>query len=237
MSKPSLTIFSVASEDYLDEIEVLLKSASINLPDVPFFVELVNCSEKQMKNLKAKHPNVEIQIETRDFASVEDRRIFCAGRRSALFMTLRQQRPDDILLWMDSDTLIRKPPKGLIEFLSSCDVAVRKRDTETRKMLDGQSIDYLQSGIFAIGPNKACQEFMEMFHHLVNRKKYWFADQDALSIACYRFGHKQTLKIGFLPEEYSDFRYNKKSSIWHCKGKTKDDPKNDPFWAEVKKFR
>lgn len=137
----------------------------------------------------------------------------CMRSRAALFynmiLSLRATGISYMVMWIDADSLVRKPIDGLIEHIQDCRVTAKQKGPN----------DYA-SGVMGIGTNAL--GFSVLYKFLVSNDEHWKSDQRNLVKTIQAFEG-----CGFkpLPEIYCDTGFTDDGVIWTAKIKCHDDPK------------
>ncbi|MCP4651982.1 MAG: hypothetical protein GY858_01165 [Candidatus Omnitrophica bacterium] len=184
-----ITLISIADRKYLAYLKVLVRSAKANFPEAEMYCVLVNCKD----SICDEYISTELKG-----AALE---AFCANLRTSVLHKLRQKR-EGILVWMDADTIIRKPCNGLIKHLKSCDVTAREKDKS----------GYF-TGLVGINDTKQATSFLDKWNEKMKGKDNWFADQHTFDDVSNDYDVKT------LPLTYLDFKLNNDSVIWVGKGR------------------
>lgn len=216
----SIKIISLADEDYFEYLCCCVASASLNFSEASFFVVLVNPKENYKERLKSIHNNIEIVIEKKDFSSHQEKKCYCASRRAFLFYDLRS-KTDDILLWIDADSIIRSSCKDLIEHLNSCDITMRPKDNPGK----------FASGVIGVNNSNICYDFVEEYYKRVSKDNSWMSDQNNLN-ETYSF-FKDKINYQPLENKYCDVWLSEDGVIWEAKSKKKKDKK---YLKEMRKY-
>ena len=110
-----ITLMSISDRKYLAYLKVLVRSAKVNFPEAEMYCVLVNCDD-----------TIGDEYITTDLEG-EELEIYCANLRISVLNKLRQERKG-VLIWMDADSIIRKPCNGLVKILETCDVVAREKE-------------------------------------------------------------------------------------------------------------
>lgn len=207
----SITLISLADSAYYKYLKVLVKSAIKNFPQAKLYMVLVNMEDGYADEIKSLGDNIRVEIERVDFSGEHEKRCYCAGRRAFLFKKLREET-DDILLWVDADSIIRKSCDDLIFHLNSCELTMRSK-----------SKGKFASGVIGIDSTDICNKFIEEYYLEVGRHNDWMNDQRSLHQVYLKF--KDDIKFKYLPRLYCEVSLTEKAVIWTAKSHRKDSKK------------
>jgi hypothetical protein len=215
-----ITIISLADPDYFEYLVCFVKSANVNFPSASFYAVLVNPIEGQADELKNSHDNIEVVVETKKFKSIQEKKCYCASRRAKLFYDLRSQT-EDMLIWIDADSIIRGSCDDLIKHLDSCELTMRPKKTP----------DKFASGVIGIGNSEVCVNFIAEYNEKVSKDKSWMSDQNNLNDTYVLF--KDVINFKPLPDKYCDVWLSDDGIIWEAKSKKK---RGKRYVKEMKKY-
>jgi hypothetical protein len=215
-----ITIISLADDVYYQYLKSLVISATINFPQALLFIVLVNMDKKFRDELLSYNSKMKVEIEQVNIPPGYDRACYCASRRAFLFKKLREET-SNILLWVDADSIIRKPCNDLISHLNSCDVTMRPK-------VSGR----FASGIIGINSSDVCNNFINRYYDLVKDDKDWMSDQKNLNRTYLEF--KDTINFVPLANIYCDVWLSRQGVIWTAKSKTK---KSNKYREEMTKYQ
>jgi len=215
----NITLISLADSAYYKYLKVLVKSAIINFPQAKLHIVLVNMGEEHRVAIKSLGENIRVDIETVSFPGEHEKRCYCASRRAFLFKKLREET-DDVLLWIDADSIIRKPCDDLISHLNSCELTMRSK-----------SKGRFASGVIGVDSTDVCNMFIEEYYAEVSRHNDWMNDQRSLHQVYLRF--KDKIKFNYLPRTYCEVSLTEEAVIWTAKSHRKDGKK---YRAEMAKY-
>lgn len=208
-----ITIVTVANEPFLPYIKALVVSAKMNFSSARVFADLVNVKKNVQKQFCKNHPNIET---IRTTVPGVDEKIFCSNRKCNALKEARSRYKDDILLWVDADSVFVKNCNH-IEPIIDKDLAIWLKPTK-KKVLGLQVIESLAS-VFSIGPGPVGDSIINDYVGLTQRGTYWGSDQDYLS---YIYVKYQKNNLGLIPKELLDTKATGKSLIWNLKCKPKE---------------
>lgn len=234
-------IISVCDKNYFGFLEILVKSAVINFPEASIYVELVNMDEKAKSIIEKISPKCEAEIMSVDFKNPNQLKCYCTNRRVDLFAKLRSGC-DDILIWIDADSIIRRSCSELMEIISVHDVSA---------VIRPPPVASLRGGIIAINNteegNKFIKEYVEIMKPLNQWNKArdtvkiqsdpftwecWMANQNCLDTLC-RKKKKPELHFAPLDNLYCDVHLKDEGYIWAAKNRLKTSP---IYLEELKKY-
>lgn len=206
-----ILLFSVADAAYFKYMQGLVKSAAINFPEARMFVELVNMDKESALLLESQHPKIQVRVINKIFDCEHSKKCFCASRRASLFVELFDSTPTP-MMWLDADSLVRRPCKGLVDLMFSCDLSMRQK----RK-------GHFASGTICLGTSDICKQFAIRYEECVNADHSWMSDQNNLN-KVHRIFRK---RINFvpLPHTYCDVWFSEEGAIWAAKARKKTSKK------------
>lgn len=237
-------IISSCDETYFEFLKVMVKSAVVNFPDASIYAELINMTEDHVKTMTDIAPQVESHIKEVKFDTVNQRKCFCTNRRTELFNKLRN-RCDDMLIWIDADSIVRKPCDEFKSIIDKHDVSAVVRPAPHSS---------LRGGIIAINNTKGGNLFLERYVQIMkaenqwqkvgNRPKLesdgftwrvWMANQSVLDYLCRKDKEmKRLMKFGALSNKFCDVHLSERGVIWAAKNKLKTSP---VYLEELKKYK
>ena len=233
----------------------MVNSVKTNLPGVKVHAFLVNMSDKHGKILQSIHPNLEYTIETVKFKFDLQTKCYCTNRRSYLLMNLRE-KTDDILVWLDADSVVVKECPEFLDFVRKCDVSYRpknKSDIPKSLLKKGKKPSGFMAGVIVLGNSDGALEFAKEYDRLLPRlsylkarlnhdgpicqlpgtiKKIWMSNQDLLQTLYKKF--KKKINFVELPQKYLDCSFSPDTAIWSVKTSNR---KNKMFNRLFKKYR
>lgn len=206
-----ITIVTVASPTYLDYAKALICSAEINFPSARIVVGLVNSGKDIKKEFEERNSNCKVILSSVDS---KNERVFSSNQKCITMKKARDTGNNDILLWVDADSIIRRPCNDIYDILNK-DMVVRLKDQ--KKTIFGKNIYDAYSGVFAIGNSKIGKDILDEYAKLTeNNTMYWASDQDYVAYLYYKYKCNNPL-----PSYLLDFKMEAESLIWTLKCKPK----------------
>jgi hypothetical protein len=248
--KRKIRLITLADREYFDYTKALINSAKINFPQAKPHVYLVNLTDEEGKQLQSINPQVEYTIENVGFRNVMQKKCYCTNRRSYILHFLRRST-NDILVWLDADSLIRKSCDELIDICYNCDVALkRKNDYDT----GGKGIPTgFMAGLIIVGVSPMSLQFVQLYDRFLDKllwykipknfqmsdilktpdhiMKIWMANQNVLE-KIYSVTHKRG-RFVLLPQKFLDCDFLDESVIWSLKASTRG---NEKFMCEMRQY-
>lgn len=215
-----IKVITLADAAYFKYVKAFVNSCKINFSNASLHLVLVNMTEVDRSEVESMHPNIEVVIEEVDFADDLEKRCYCTNRRAHLFKYLRD-KTDDMLLWVDADSIFRKDCSFLTEHLNSCELTMRRK----------KRADKFAAGIIGIYSTPICKEFIDYYYDLVEADKGWMSNQVHLRDAYLEF--KDRINFDFLDKRYCDVWLSDDGVIWTAKSKLKNTEK---YVKEMKKY-
>jgi len=250
-----IRIISIADRKYYKYLRTMVNSVNINLPGVKVHAYLVNMSDKEGERLQEIHPNLEYTIEEVKFKFELQKKCYCTNRRSYILHKLREET-DDILVWLDADSLVVKPCPEFLDFVRECDISYRPKNKSDltaghlRRKLKPQGY---MAGVIIVGTSAKALEFTKEYDRLLSRtsytkarlnhngpihqlpkmlKKIWMSNQDLLSTLRKKF--KNDINFVPLPQKYLDCSFSPDTAIWSVKHSNRKDKKFDEIFQKYK---
>ena len=233
-----LTILSVSDATYLPFIRVLFNSIKCNVK-VPykFHLHTINVPDKKLPFFKDTYKNIEFtedKIELDETADPSNafkkskKASYCANIRAKVIQYL-MTRGDQYILYLDADSIVRKDFNLLLDLIKQNDLIIHRRkhiSYETHKVL---------TSVIGINNNKNSLSFLEMWKDfmLADSNLYkWFSDQLYFYETMQK---KEYIKVGHLPIEYVDWKFNDSSYVWNGKSSRKKTHKI--YLKEMEKYK
>lgn len=128
------------------------------------------------------------------------------------------------VLWLDTDTILRKPVDGIWEGVEpgTFKIIYRPKCADETKF---------NTGVIAFGVSPEIIKFVMRWYEIARNPKRLLDEQEGFYKAYQE--HKQSVKMLELPETYNDSKFRGDSVIWHGKGHHR---KNKKYLKEVKKY-
>lgn len=206
----------------------MVHSAAINFPQAKVLCHLINVPQKKQGLLKRLHPNIEMTTEKIDFHLWKPIRkyIYCANKRAELLYNAVDS--GNKLLYLDADSIIRKPCSELMDILGSCDLTVKEK-----KKKGGLKAKYgrFSAGIIGFGNNSIVKEFIKRYAYIVEHDLNSYSDQYNLYKVYREF--KNRINYVPLPERFCDTRLSDDGVIWNGKSNRKATAK---YKKEMEKY-
>jgi SAM-dependent methyltransferase len=209
-----VNIITLADSKYLANMRVLLRSAAVNMPDAIIYAYIVNAD---ITGLEADNKNARIIPVKSDYTG-HALECFCTNARGELLK--KHYNNNDMLIWMDATTIIRKPCHGLVELAEKHDITVRAKAEHGKHW----------AGLICINNTVGGKLFINRYEEIIAADNSWYSNQDALDRCIMELSG---VSLGALPEAYLDFKFND-SIIWTGKGQK---VRTDKRWKkEMKKY-
>lgn len=211
----ALTIISVSDPKYLKCLKVLTASVNQNSPTTKLYYHLINyCDDEAVsKELLSIHPFIEFSFEKKQFQTDEQKRAYCANIRGEIIKDLLA-RGSKLLLYLDSDSIVRKDLSELETLMKSHDILILKR-TEIKD----SRLRFLTSTI-GLNNTDATRHFVQRWAEIINENIYeWWTDQ--ISFANTYDQLSSTINLMSIPQKFVDSQFSIFSPIWTGKGEKK----------------
>jgi lipopolysaccharide biosynthesis glycosyltransferase len=232
-------ILSACDKTYFKFLKVMVKSAMVNFPASTVYVELVNMDKKFKTIIENIDSKCKAEITSVDFKNPNQRKCYCTNRRVELFNKMRK-KCDDVLIWIDADSIIRRSCNELMKITKTHDVSAVVRPKGT-----------LRGGIIAINNTDMGNKFIKKYVKIMkplnqwNKAKdtkkiqsdpftweVWMSNQNCLDYLCRKW-RKTDLRFAALDNLYCDVHLKDEGIIWAAKNRLKTSP---IYLEELKKY-
>lgn len=215
-----MIIITAFDPDYFEYGSALVESVLQNT-EYPVFVYLVNFSEIPAG---FKHDRIRVATHHEEFRDKQHKAEFCANLRAGLMRRLFKQ---DHLLWLDADSIVRKPLPELERLLDEdADTVAYKR--EEQPFCDIEMHQYLISTVGISGTPEAWA-FVCKWHDLTEqlRKESPQATIMEVQIAYNRALRELGKRVRFkcIGKNHTDMDFDPNSEIIEGQGRRKDHSK------------
>ena len=218
----NIKIITLSDHSYFHFLKPMVYSCNLNFKQANMHVVLVNCSESEKEEIENMHDNITVIHEKIEFNSDQEKRGYCTNRRAYLINYLRNNS-EDIVVWVDADSIFRKNCDSLYQHFNSCELTMRGRDHD---------IEDFAAGVIGLGNTPVCYDFSKRYYDMVKTNdRTWAVDQYKLK-ECY-FEFKSKINFISLPYKYCDVWFSDDGVIWSAKSKNKVSKK---YKKEVVKF-
>lgn len=211
-----ITILTVANAPYFQLLEGMVRSAEKNFPRANMMVELVNMGSEYLKIVEQWHSDIIVRSVAVEKSA---ERNFCTNRRAALFREYRKKESGP-LIWIDADSLIRRPCNDLADHILSCDLTMRNK-TKNK----------FAAGTIGIGNSRICTELVNRYYEMVKADTSWMSNQNNLNRLYAEF--KKRINFVSLPNIYCDVWLSDEGIIWAAKARKK---KSERYLRELNEF-
>ena len=223
-------ILTACNQEFLGETESLIKSCARNEPNQKFYLFTVCCSKEDFGRVSRWHPNIQFRNVPFPYSTPARPGIYhCLRSFAILDASLNDREP---ILYLDSDTIVRKPLTSLFQNLIHTDLMVLHRPSLEQKGVTGSPhAAKFNSGVIAIGKSPRSHEFVKSYHDSLTAyvesgsplrefdpisQVHAYADQEYLYLTYLHF--LKRLRFSSLAGIYNDSRFSPNSEIWHGKG-------------------
>ncbi len=229
-------LLTACDEKYLQEAKILIKSCAKHEPSQHFHLFLVNTPPKYDTVIHSWHPHINIEHVTWPYDVKNWRGIMCSARSIPIQKVLETSREPTI--YLDSDTIIRKPLTELFHLLEKADLLVKYRpELEHFGVAGTKHASKFNSGVIAVRPSEIGLRFAQTYNKLLRefinsgspivayRAEHHvnvYADQELLFVAYLQL--QDQIKFQALPNKFNDAQFKKDSVIWHGKGTAREHP-------------
>ena len=206
-----ITILTLANMTYYQYLLPLVKSVNCFFNEAKMEIYLVDFGgDKELEEICSVNSNYNIHF-VKSPKSIPIK-CYCTNARADLFYQHRRIN-DDILLWIDADSIILKSCDDLGKHLRSCELTMRAK-----------SLDRFAAGVIGIGYSDICHRMVDRYRYMVTKRySEWMANQECLNVLYGEF--KDIVEFKPLPKIYCDVWLSDEGVIWAAKADKKMDQK------------
>lgn len=215
-----MKIVTAFDPEYYDYGAALVESVLQNT-DYEIYVQLINFDKVPLGLVNSR---IQGDIETHGFADKQHKAEYCANMRAGLFLQLFGKEP---LLWLDADSIVRKPLPVLEAMLrDQADTVAYKREEEPFR--DIEMHQYLISTV-GISTTPAARDFLTVWYELTEklrreaRPATIMEVQIAYNRALRHLGNRVRFKC--IGKNHTDMDFHPDSEIFEGQGRRKDHSK------------
>jgi len=220
-------IVSMATEEYIGYLHIMLSSLFYFNPKYKATVYLINCNDKIKDLLEQEFPNANFRTYTGTFG-LKDRHNPNNEKKVVTYLKGKfvQEMSKEIykVVWIDATALIRGRLDEIYNALDTKSAVLVKRPSNNPKFSFAAEI---------FGFNSSNQEIIRHYANSCNKlKNDWFADQ--LSLNTIPIEQSYYLEFG----KYCNFNYQGQAITWSDRGRTgKGNLTNEDNEYTLKKFK
>lgn len=209
-------ILIVSDQDYYDKALILIKSIKLQHPNLKIHYHQINFkSDLNINDIEYSYTNIDLNDTTKyvyNNLEYTQKQAYCANLRFQIINNLISN--NDYILYLDADSIIRKPIDLLLQECQKFDLVINKC---TKKKYYRKGFR-LRTGVFSIKNTPIMKNFLHNILQNLNLYQ-WFSDQDSIQDSFIEFVDDISFKI--LDPKYIDWNYNTNSEIWVGKGENK----------------
>ncbi len=209
-------ILIVSDQEYFEKALTLIKSIRLINNNLKIHYHQINFKKNiNINDIYFSYENIELDNKTIfNFNNIKytQKQAYCANIRFHIINNLISE--NEYILYLDADSIIRKPINELIESCKLNDLVINKC---TKKSYYRKGFR-LRTGVFSIKNTPIMKNFLQHLLKLINLKQ-WFSDQDSIQDIYIEFNNK--IKFKLLDSRYIDWNYDLNSEIWVGKGDNK----------------
>ena len=209
-------ILIVSDQEYFEKALTLIKSIRLINNNLKIHYHQINFKKNiNINDIYFSYENIELDNKTIfNFNNIKytQKQAYCANIRFHIINNLISE--NEYILYLDADSIIRKPINELIESCKLNDLVINKC---TKKSYYRKGFR-LRTGVFSIKNTPIMKNFLQHLLKLINLKQ-WFSDQDSIQDTYIEFNNK--IKFKLLDSRYIDWNYDLNSEIWVGKGDNK----------------
>lgn len=230
-------LLTAVDDRFLDEASFLIRSCARHAPQQRFYLLLVNSNEQRVKQLRTCHAGLIVEHAQWEYDPQRWRGLMCSARSIPLVHVLETY--GEPTLYLDSDTILRRPLDYLWKLLEEYDLLVDYRPQVKVRGAGGTLHGgTFNSGVIATRPNENTLAFFREYDRTI---RAWIAtgkplchfdeaagvstciDQEFLYTVYEQF--RDRLRFQPLPKKFNDPRLRADSVIWHGKGTARERPR------------
>ena len=229
-------ILATCDRNYLHRVRLLISSCARHIPDQRFYLYLINSDKPTDREIQSWHPNLILEKVRWRIDPDNWRALMCSARALPLETVLKKY--NEKVIYLDSDTLVRKSIHELLSILDKNDLTVKYRPQLNQMGAAGTHYAAkFNNGVIGIRPSpigiKFAQRYNELIqehiasgkpleHHLKKENITSIFDQELLFLTYLEF--QDDISFYPLPEKFNDARFSPNSIIWHGKGTAYNHP-------------
>jgi len=196
-----IKLFTAVNGAYLNYALALENSVAANW-DMPLTVFTINCDGPRENYVRFDHAMQDTTVGKFSYEAA-----YCMRFRALVFPSLLLD-DECMAVWIDADSIVRKPKTSFIEHVNACDVTAKQK---------GEN-DYA-SGVLGIGTNAV--RFAVTYKRMVIEDGHWKSDQRNFARALEQ--HRAGINFAPLPEMFCDTMFTDDGVIWTAKIKRHQD--------------
>ena len=257
----NVAILCVSDNVYLPILEPLIRSLKVNSRiDYNLNVRLINCNTTPgwLADSQVIHDNINIStkrnklisdgyllnegiILNRKESSVRTARwlysdfmAYCVNVKFGDICRLLSDERNDIVIYLDADTIIRDSLEGLVDMLHDRDILVRMTASDDKKKITEPHGVLYHIGMMLINNSEMTRKFYQKLDDMIKQDDFYNWDTDQI-----QFSHcvnmTPEIRIGNIPSEYKDESMSESSIVW-C-GASSGKITDDRYISEMTKYR
>lgn len=257
----NVAILCVSDSVYLPILEPLIRSLKVNSRiDYKLNIRLINCDKvpEWLTNTQVIIDNVDISTKRNKLISdgyllnegiilnrkesyvrtarwlYSDFMAYCVNIKFGDICRLLSDERNDIVIYLDADTIIRGDLGGLVDMLHNHDILVRMTASDNKKKITEPHGVLYHVGMMLINNNEITRKFYQKLDDMIKQDDFYNWDTDQI-----QFSHcvnmTPDIHIGNIPSKYKDESMGKDSIVW-C-GASSGKIADDRYISEMAKYR
>ena len=202
-------IVSMATEEYLNYLHIMLSSLLRFNPDYQVTINLINCRKEKKQVLEKEFPKVNFKDHTGEFNLKPNNN---PGNQKKVLTYLKgvfiaeESEKNDKVIWIDATALIRNKIDEIYNALEIKGFALVKRNNNNDRFTYAAEI---------IAMNSQNKNIIQNYKQsCIKLKNDWYADQKSLHVI--PKNNIYYLKFG----DYCNFTYQRHANTWSDRGRT-----------------
>lgn len=213
MRDSDLTVFTVCNSLFVPRAAALAASLNREMPQVRLVVSLINVPSFQATLIQDHFPSVELRDEARAVPLHKERSIAANARVRLARELLAEGRP--ALLYLDSDSLVRRRLTEILSPDPSYDLAILRRPGAQDARAE------YATGVIHFINTPLTRALVEQWEEIIRPlETSWFSDQVTFGQVVSRWKGEAPTIVN-LPRDYIDWDFLPHSAIWVGKGPRK----------------
>lgn len=257
----NVAILCVSDSAYLPILEPLIRSLKVNSKiNYNLNIRLVNCDTvpEWLADSRVVHDNIDISTKRNKLISdgyllnegiilnrkescvrtarwlYSDFMAYCVNIKFSDICRLLCDESNDIVVYLDADTIIRDDLRGLVDMLHNHDILVRMTASDNKKKITEPHGVLYHIGMMLINNNEITRKFYHKLDDMIKQDDFYNWDTDQI-----QFSHcvnmTPGIRIGNIPSKYKDESMRMDSIVW-C-GASSGKIADGRYISEMAKYR
>lgn len=257
----NVTILCVSDREYLPILEPLIISLErnsglkfelrvrlINCEQVPVWLsgydviqddtELSTKRDKMIADGYLLNEGVMVQRKSRIKTArwlYSDLMAYCVNKKFDDICDLLDDKDNEIIIYLDADTIVRKHLTTLLHMLQDVDILIRSTTGNADKKITEPHGVLYHIGMMLINNNKKSRMFYRTLNERIKEGNFYDWDADQIQFSnCVKM-YENEITIQNIPETYKDEKMDDMSHVW-C-GASTGKISNDKYLKEMNEYR